>query len=397
MLCACCAAAMLAGMGAGCARAEGAWQQTVKYGKVVEETWTEADGTVSAGPEGYARVTYDYEKSDTTERYWDAEGNPYRMAGGYYGRTVTRDGKRQITGITYLDAEGKRALTDWGYARVRTDWTSFGEIKFVMYYGMEKSPVTVPALGYAGIRTEFRGKTMTRRTYLDPQETPTDSAEGYAVVIQRINKKNQVLGISYEHADGSPATGRDGWSRCEKTLDKKGREISTKYYTADGTLTDRGAGYAWEETEYSGNNETLTTRYDLAGEKIETAGGYTTLRREWSDDLVVRESYLNAAGERILNRDGIGAVHYSYDSEGRVVRVQYEDLKGKPMARMEGYAGYQDTLDENGVLVKREYLDVNGRKANRAEGYAEVRYSYDAAWRLVGEQKYDVNGLPVND
>ena len=303
---------------------EAGWQQTVKYGKVTQETWMESDGTVLAGPEGYATVTYSYDKSDTTERYYDEQGNPYRMNGGYYGRIVGRDSKKQITGITYLDANGQRTMNDWGYARIRMDYTSFGEVKFLMYYGDNRAPVIVPSLGYAGIRTEFRGKTMTRRTFLDTKEEPIDGAAGYAAQVQRINRKNQVLGVSFEHADGSPATCADGWSYCEKTLDDSGREISTKYYTADGRLTDRGAGYAWEEIQYVGKNETLTTRYNLEGQKIETEGGYTTLRREWKDGLVGRESYLNAEGQPVLNRDGVGAIRYSYDAEGRVVEAVAE-------------------------------------------------------------------------
>ena len=250
------------------------------------------------------------------------------MPGGYYGRIVTRDSKREITGITYLDADGKRAVNDWGYSRVRMDYTSFGEVKFLMYYGDNRAPMIVPGLGYAGIRTEFRGKTMTRRTFVDEKENPIDAPAGYAAQVQRVNKKNQVLGVSFEHADGTPATCADGWSSCEKTLDDSGRVLCTKYYTADGRLTDRGAGYAWEETQYVGKNVTLTTRYSLDGQAMEMAGGYTTLRREWQDGRVIRESFLNAEGQRILNRDGIGAIHYSYDAEGRIDGVTNEDLNG---------------------------------------------------------------------
>ena len=390
----CAAAALLGLIWPLAGNGEASWQQTMKYGKVAQETWAESDGTVLPGPEGYATITYSYNKNETTEKYFDEKGEPYRMPGGYYGREITRDGKKQITGITYLDAEGKRALNDWGYARIRMDYTSFGEVKFLMYYG-ERSPVIVPSLGYAGIKTEFRGKTMTRRTFLDEREKPVDSAAGYAVQVHKINKKNQILGISYEHADGSPATCADGWSSCEKTLDDSGREISTKYYTADGRLTDRGAGYAWEETLYTGKNITQVTRYGLEGEKLETEGGYTTLQQEWQEDRVVRECYLNADGQRILNREGIGAVRYGYDAENRVIRVQYEDLNGQPTEKMEGYAGYQDTLGENGRLLRREYLNRDGQKANRAEGYAEVRYQYDEAGQVTDELHYNSDGIQV--
>ena len=122
---------------AGCrgAAAEAVRRETEKYGKVTEVVWEDENGQLTAGPDGYARVTYSYDGSDTTERYYTASGTPFRMTGGYCGLTITRDSKRRITGIVYLDEAWKRAENTLGYARVRMDYTSFGEVKFLSFYG----------------------------------------------------------------------------------------------------------------------------------------------------------------------------------------------------------------------------------------------------------------------
>ena len=377
------------------ARADLTRQETEKYGKVVEAVWVDETGAVCAGPEGYARVTYSYDGTETTERYYDAEGEPCQVAGGAFGLTVTRDGKRRVVGIVYLDEDGRKALNALGYARVKIDYTSFDEVKNLTFYGEGKGPVVVPSLGYASVKTEFRGKTMTRRTWMDDRGNPVDTPQGYAVLVQRINKKNQVLGVSFEHADGTPATCADGWSSSTRELDEEGREVCVKYYAADGSLTDRGAGYAWAQTEYVGRNERHITRYDLSGEKTEAPGGYTTLCQTWQEDRVVLETFLNAEGQRILNRDGGGAVRYDYDAAGRVVQVNYEDLGGSPCPCQAGYCGFRDTLDEAGRVVSRQYLGADGLPTNLPEGYSEVRTSYDAAGTVLSTRYFDENGIQV--
>ncbi len=370
-------------------------QETEKYGKITEIRWVDETGAPAPGPDGYARVTYKYEGSEITERYYSVEGLPYRAAGGYCGKTVTRDSKRRITGIVYLDESGQKAENDLGYARVRIDYTSFSEVKYLSFYGAGKSPVLVPSLGYASVKTEFRGKTMTRRTWLDEKGNPIDTPKGYAAQVQRVNKKNQVLGVSFEHADGSPATCEDGWSSCANELDEAGRVLSVKYYTADGSLTDRGAGYAWERTEYREGNETRITRYDLNGELTEAPGGYSTLCQVWQEEKIVRETFLNAEGQRILNRDGVGAIRYTYDHAGRVTQVSYEDLNGAPCLCQNGYCGYRDTLDDNGQITSRVFLGADGLPMDLAAGYSEIRYAFDEAGTLLNTRYFNSNGIQV--
>ena len=95
---------------------------------------------------------------------------------------------------------------------------------------MNKKPVTVPSLGYASVFNEYSGKTMTSRTFKDAKGNPVDGKDGYAAVRQKVDKRYIVQSIRYDHADGSPAVGPDGWFRCVKERDDKGRLVSVKYY-----------------------------------------------------------------------------------------------------------------------------------------------------------------------
>jgi len=369
-------------------------QETVKGGKLTEERWVDEAGTLTPGPEGWARVQYAHTKEGITEMYFDADGAPFEMPGGYFGRAMSYDNKKRVTGITYLDETGEKKMNHQGYARIRMEYTSFGETKYIGYYGLDGKLIQVPSLGYASVRTDFRGKTMTKRSYLDEKGELTDTPLGYAAMVQKVNKKNHVMSISFEHADGSAATCADGWSLCEKERDKDGRELCSRYYDAAGNLTDRGAAWAWTETDYNDKDEALVTRFALDGQKVDM-GGYITLKQKLRDGRVIKESFLDEEKNAVVNSDGVGTISYDYDHEGRLWQVTYQNLSGENCVSAQGYAGYRDSFDDEGKVIGRLYLGTDGKAAELAEGYCEIRYSYDESGRISGTRYYNAEGLEV--
>lgn len=368
---------------------------TEENGKLKQTEWVDDAGKPAAGPDGYSAVIYSTKKDAVVEMYFGVDGKPYETEGGYYGRAVTKDLKGRVIQVEYLDETGARTLNSRGYCLMTIGYFGFGEIRSVTYYGMNKKPVTVPSLGYAQMTCEYSGTTLTARTYKNGKGKPVDSVEGYAAVKQKLNKQHQVLRIRYEHADGSPATGPDGWYRCIKDRDEKGRVISVKYYDEQEQLIDRGAGYAWEEMEYEGDNLVKITRYDLQGGKVTDEAGVATLVRQMKDDRVQRESFLDKEGKQILNSLGVGAVVYSYDHLGRIETVSYLGLDGAPANCRFGYAGYRDTRDEDGATISRTFLGTDGMPTEIPAGYSEIRYVYDETKNLTATRYFNISGGQV--
>ena len=369
-------------------------KNTETNGKITETVWVDENGNPAAGPEGYACVRYSYKRDETIEQYFDAEGLPYEVNGGYYGKRIAKD-RGNITEIEFLDAGGNRVENKQGYALVAMTYFGFGDIRSITYYGADRKQVIVPALGYASVYCEYSGKTMTSRTFRDTKGNPVECVDGYAVVRQKIDKKYRVLSIRYDHADGSPATGPDGWFRCVKNRDDKGRITSIKYYDVNEQLTDRGAGYAWEEYEYEGENIIKVTRRDLNDAIVADSAGVATIVREMEEGRVVKESFLDSEGKRTSNRLGVGAVLYSYDYQGELEKVLYEDTEGNPVRCNEGYAGYIDEKDEDGATISRVLLGTDGQAAEVSAGYSEIRYFYNEYKQLSSTRYYDLNGQQV--
>ena len=378
----------------GAAQAEVTPSETVERGKVTRIVWQDENGNITAGSGGYAEVRYSYKDNDATERYYNADGTPYTTQGGYCGRTLTRNGKGGITSIWYLDGDGAYTVNSMGYARVKMTYTSFGGVRFVGYYGLDKKPVKVPSLGYASVTTEYSGKTVVARTWEDENGNPVDTLQGYAVMKQKLNKQYQLIRTRYYHADGSPALCPDGWSLCVHDRDAKGRVTSVQYYDTEEKLTDRGTGWAREEIRYQGKDE-LVTRYDAAGNTVAVYGDAVTMLYRYKDDRIASETYLNGADEPTDGPLGVCTVLYGYDYLGRIETVRYQNADGENALCSLGYAGYRDSRDADGTVVSRTYLGTDGNPAEIPGGWCEERFIYDPQKQLTETRKYDLNGNVV--
>ena len=371
--------------------AETTLAETTENGRVVKAVWQDSDGNAVTGPDGWAEIRYKYSREIVTEQYFDENGTPVAVRGGYYRKATTRDGKNRITEIAYQDENGSLMLNSDGYARVTMAYTSFGGMTFLRYFGTDKRKVVVPSLGYAEIATVYSGKAITSRTWNNENGQPVNNRQGFASMKQKLNKNYQPVRTWYEHADGTPATGPDGWSSCERERDKKGREISVKYYDEAGKITDRGAGYAWEETRYDGNDR-LVTRYGLDGQAVPVSDSAVTIRYRMQDDQVTAESYLSAEGALTDGPLGVCTVSYEYDYDGRIEAVRYRNAAGENVLCSLGYAGYRETRDADGAVISRTYLGTDGKAMEIPGGYAEERYTYNSIKELTGTRRYDLNG-----
>ena len=164
-----------------------------------------------------------------------------------------------------------------------------------------------------------------------------------------------------------------------------------KYYDEGGNLTDRGAGYAWEEIRYDGNDE-LVTRYGMDGQAIPVSGNAVTIRYREKNDRLTAESYLNADGGLTDGPLGVCTVAYEYDPDGRIETVRYQNASGENVLCSLGYAGYRETRDADGTVISRVYLGTDGRATEIPGGYAEERYIYNSIKELTGTRRYDLNG-----
>ena len=373
--------------------AEPKLKETTKGGKVVRREWIDENGSMTVGPEGYAYMTRSFSGTTVTEKFYNLAGRPVQITGGYFGQALTYGNRHRLEEVVYLDADGKKTECTDGYARLKIVYTSVGKVSAASYFDRYNDPVLVKSLGYASLKSEYRGSTLTKTTWMDENKKPVDTAQGYAVLIQTVNKSNRVTGIRFEHADGSAAVCPEGWASCKRELDNKNREVSVKYYDLSGNLISPGGEFAYEVKTWDGDREYTMKRYNTANQQIPIVSGVSEVRREFNKaGQMIRETWLDASGKPAEDAEGIAVHSYVYDEDGRIIREVWVNADGIAVLNAKGYAGYADTFDEAGFLAARTFLGTDGKAVNTKDGYSEFRIVYGADRTPVGKEYYDKSG-----
>ena len=369
-------------------------ERTEERGRVTSVIWKDENGNPTAGPDGYAEIRYAYDYQQVTETYYDEEGRYYVTSGGYCGKIVTKDSKDMLSSIQYLGTDGRLTMTRMGYAMVTYTHFAFGAERLVVFHGTDQRPVIVPSLGYAQVEDEYSGYTLVGRNFLNETGELIDTPAGYATMKKKMNKGRQIIKVWYSHADGTPATGPDGWSYCETDRDNNDRATETRYYDTQGNLTDAG-GWARETYTYDREGRATMTRYDAQGSAIPFGGDAVSVRRKIKNDKVLEETYLDAAGEPVNLPEGYATATYSYNAKDQLELIQYSGPTGSKATCKYGYSAISQIWDVTGQLLNKIYLDEYGQPVNNTNGVNKEQYVYDSEGRLKDTLKFDAAGNPV--
>lgn len=380
-------------------------------GNVVSRTWIGEDGNPTAGPEGYARVTYTYKNRNDlpyVTRYFNADGTPYVLPEGYH-KVIREYGKDNLVAEeSFYDVHEKPCLNAKGFASAKYGYTSFGAIRTAFYYDVNGRKTIVPSLGYASLNCEYKGKSMAACYYYDPNKKPIDSAAGYASCINTLNRSYQILETAYYHADQSPAMGPEGWSKAVYTNNNNGVHLSANYYDTDGkpfvnaegvsevafTYDAGGAltGYkllrngnevpgsnGWSSCtfEYDHAGRTVATRYyDINGRLTDRGSGFAYSRKNYRDDCSYDLVWYDC-NESPIARNGYYAVRVETDQNGKVKRNLYLDQEGNPISNPQGVEAVSYLYDDKDHMIGVRYEKADGTPANNNEGYAGYTDRFD--------------------
>lgn len=269
-------------------------------------------------------------------------------------------------------------------------------------------------------------------------EDEADIACRYAAVHYEIDKKGDILSVSYSDRDGNLMENEEGYAvkRIESEV-KEGKLIETERYfdtygrpclTNDGYMAvrttydseqddgnkrigyldshekgmfSRKLGYARVDYECQREDSRRTVRkryFDQAGELVRIAGqGYAEVRQYYNErNLLIWEAYYNEYGGRMRRADyGVAEIWYEYDESGNLIRESYKDVDGKLVNRTDtGYAVVYRKF-EDGQMVHCHYGGyqdgVFGEVADKVTGVAGIASFYDGGQK-TGEEYYDVEG-----
>ncbi len=251
---------------------------------------------------GYAEKMVTDNKSGSLETYYDENGEPVRLAAGYYEILNEYDNQGRIYRKTYLNKDGEPTNCTDGYALTEYEFDQINRKTIEYYYDLNRKHFCSARYGFGRMTEYYQDGKAKRITFVNESGTPMITQTGYASIL-----------LTYYHTQGAD----------------NGRIKDEYYFDENGEPTAIYLG------QYGIHNE-----YNELGQRT-------------------KKTYLNAEGMPIVTTKGHTSVVYSYDQYNNLASEQFYDISEKPFRLSEGQygVGYYNRQEE--------YLNANGnRKLN---------------------------------
>ena len=363
--------------------------------------WYDTEGNPAAGPDGYARVEYEYRNSKIKKiTYLDTDGNLfYNAAEGYAIKEYSFKGMR-YTDLSYFGADGELTAGPDGYARAVYDYINGdGKNQRTMYYNADGSLFFTPD-GYCGIQRLTTSRNwVTEESYFSGENQRGYCIDGYSRVTKEYTTKGMVrVQAYYDDKDQLMYVEKAGCAMLKNSY-SFGNLDRTEYYNEnkEPMLGPDGAfavGYKY-------NNHLLTEKnyYDTDGKTpINTIDGYTRVTCESNKEgNPLWEKFFDANGNQLIIRDNADEIRYEWDGKNKISESYWQG--NQPVNSEKGYHEIQCKYTGLNKVSEQVFLDTAGNIVPTEEGYARIKIEYNSQGRVMATLYYDVYGnlMPTPD
>jgi hypothetical protein len=168
----------------------------------------------------------------TSERYFDADGNPTTHDDGSHGWDAKLDAFQNKTLMRYVGVDGSPKLIEDGYATERMKYDEFGRQISTRYFDTSDQP-TLDQYGKHGWDRTYDDKAnKTVETYLNLAGMPR-SGGGCAQHVNTYNRIGLVTSERYFNSDGNPAAHDGGIHGWDAVYNEDREEVSRTYVGID--------------------------------------------------------------------------------------------------------------------------------------------------------------------
>jgi serine/threonine protein kinase len=312
--------------------------------RIARARFVDARGFDAASRGGASQMEFERDAAghDLRIRFFNNFGKPAPNGEGVYGCNLERDSTEHITRLVNLGPDGQPAPNRMGL------------IEFAVSWGVEYD-------GHKANRIEIR----------DGNGQPT-LWKGIAAFIFELDDKGSDIRTINVGADGEPVRDPEApWSVVELQRDEHGMLTQRTYFKADAD----GSLKQMLQTDIS---------YNEFGHPSEMKSvGLTSEWSVWQRDEkgnVTEEKTLDANGQLVTNAKGYAITRFAYTSLPHGFRVEqtYYDANGAEIYNKDGYHRLINEYDAAGAERQMAYAE-----------YDPARYKY---YRFITEPEYDPQG-----
>lgn len=338
-------------------------------GRVIEEMYLGANGSIKATKKGLAYRRHTYDKNDlwTETHYYAADGTTGADENGTPRVIILYDKYGNRIGEDYVDDNGNYVI--------RTDMNACGARYELNEHGL-----------------------MITHYYIGTDGRPCYGSEGYVKAVYEYDSNGFVSSSTLYDDQDSITTNTSGWAITKVTCDTKGNPLLVRYFNRNGDgvyrVDEEGAGF---QREYDSlGNVILEYLLDPQGTPMMQDAGKSGVSVEYNEyNRPVRYTNLDVNGAPIEDIDGVGVMTMEYDRMGNIVCFGQYDASGtkRVNSKSSGYSFVKHTFSDTGDCTETAYYDAEGKLcSNYQNHYARIVRTYNDRGDVIKERYFDTAG-----
>lgn len=363
-----------------------------KSNLIKEQAWYDGQGELTPGPNGYAKVIYEYNKRKKSHVvYYKPDGSLFFYAKDGYAEMEEVYEKGVLKELHYYGEDGQLIAGPKGFARATYTYAKGGDETLTMYYNADGS-LFYTNKGYCGIKQLYKNRKVVDESYYVDEGVRGYSIDGYSrtalqytlwrtvgyqcyyddqdklmcpegigyAKIKNIYNSRYLVRTEYYGADNKLMIGPDGYAAVEHVVKNKLNTEDILYDTDGKTVINGNSGYARIKYQYGDNKQLIgQSFFDADGQPVNITGEADEVRPIWQGNQVVGENYWKD-GEPVVGSKGYHEVRREYTANDKVKTEFYYDIKGNLTLSTDGYAGIEKLYNSKGREMATLYYNEQG-------------------------------------
>ena len=268
------------------------------------------------------------------EAYFDLDGTPMMLSGGYHAVDFGYDSDDNINYIRYYDDKGDPVCTSSGYAEIHRVFNNQHQVKHESYYDTESKPI-LNTSGYSAVKYIHNPKgDVTQISYYGTDGHLIMLSGGYAQIHRDYNDKRQIIKESYFDTEENPAVLSGGYTAFINEYTEEAKLSLTTFVDPDGNVLKMGSANLHEYLQ------------SLKGRNVSI---FISVKDDASNAFTVTLS--NDLHELGIQSDLIGKYRYSFYAVVSSVGVKEELSADSVVSTQESVFGNQYSISSAGMTV----------------------------------------------
>ena len=186
-------------------------------------------------------MVFDRSWHKTHEAYFNLDGTPLMLSGGYHAVEFGYDSDDNINYLHYYNDKGDTVCTNSGYAEIHRVFDNLHQVYQESYYDTESKPIINTSGFFEVVYTRNQTGDVTLISYYGTDGKLIMMSGGYAQLRRDYNNRRQIVRESYFDTEGNPAVLSGGYTAFLNEYTDGARLSLTTFIDLEGSILKMGS------------------------------------------------------------------------------------------------------------------------------------------------------------